>query len=142
MNCPHCQKELPEDYSAMWCPFCAKYLTPKAEPPPPLPSAKLNWRIFLCALLGPALLTLISAATMRFLISPGSMNEAVTPYVVFICGPIGGVICGVMLGFQGGRNLPVRIILSLVMVTIMIPVCVVLCFFGCGIGGYQMRIGG
>jgi hypothetical protein len=132
MNCPHCQKELPENYSANWCPLCGTNLN---EAP-----IKFHWRLFLVALLCPALLTLLSAAAMRFLISSHSMNEGVSPWVGLIGGAIGGVICGVMLGFQASKNLPIRIILSILMSAIMIVVCVMLCFFGCSLGGYQFRI--
>jgi len=141
MNCPHCQKELSENYGAAWCPFCGKDLpTENSKPLQELPPVKFNWRMFLCALLSPALLTLLSAAAMRFILSK-PMNEGVSPWVGFVGGTIGGIICGVMLGFQGGKNLPVRILLSILMSAVMIVVCIMLCLFGCGIGGYQMRFG-
>jgi hypothetical protein len=140
MNCPHCQRKLPENYGAAWCPFCREDLSSKAEPPQKLPPLKFRWRLFLCILLSPALLTLLSATTMRFLM-PKPMNEGVSPVIALVGGAIGGVICGVMLGFQSGGNLPTRIMLSILMSAIMIVVCIVLCFFGCGIGGYQMRFG-
>jgi hypothetical protein len=46
-----------------------------------------------------------------------------------------------MLGWNS-RTLPARIALSILMSAIMIIACIMLCFFGCGIGGYQMRFGG
>jgi hypothetical protein len=141
MNCPHCQKELPPDYSAACCPFCGKNLLPEAEPFQKLPPAKFRWKLFLCALLSPALLTLFSAAAMRFLILSQPTNEGVSPMIALVAGAIGGVVCGVTLGLNS-RNLPARIALSILMSAIMIIVCIMLCFFGCGIGGYQMRIGG
>jgi hypothetical protein len=141
MNCPHCQNELPENYCAAWCPFCREDLSSKAEPPQKSPLVKFNWRLFLCALLSPALLTLLSAVAMRFLILSQPTGEGVSPMLALVGGTIGGVICGVMLGFQSGGNLPIRIMLSILMSVIMIVVCIMLCFFGCGIGGYQMRFG-
>ncbi|HEY5233918.1 MAG TPA: hypothetical protein VIK35_10340 [Verrucomicrobiae bacterium] len=141
MNCPHCQKELPENYGAAWCPFCGKNLPPEySKPLQESPAVKFNWRLFLCALLFPALATLLSAATMRFLMLK-PMNEGVSPWVGLIGSAIGGVICGVMLGFQGSKKFPVRILLSILMSAVMIIVCIMLCLFGCGIGGYQMRFG-
>ena len=137
MNCPHCNEALAPDYSAAWCPFCGKNLA--LEPAPPRPPGKFRRALFFCALLGPALLTLFSAAAMRFTLAH-PQNEGISPIVVLVAGPIGGVICGVLLAFQS-RNLLARIILSIVWSAIMIIVCVVLGFFGCGIGGYQMRFG-
>jgi hypothetical protein len=140
MNCPHCQKELPENYLAMWCPFCGKNLLPEVEPSRELPPIKFNWRLFSVALLSPALLTLVSAAAARFLILSQPRNESVSPWVGLIGGAIGGVMCGVMLGFQASRNLSIRIMLSILMSVIMMAVCILLCFFGCSVGGYQMRL--
>jgi hypothetical protein len=139
MICPHCQKDLPANYSANWCPFCGKNLLPEAEPSQELPPVKLNWRLFLCVLLSPALLTLLSVAAMRFILSQ-PRSEGVSPWVGLIGGTIGGVICGVMLGIQGSKKLPARIFISILMSVIMIVVCVVLCFFGCSMGGYQFDI--
>jgi hypothetical protein len=140
MDCPHCHQTLAPGYPAAWCPFCGKDLLPDAKPLRKLPPVKFNWRLFFCALLCPALLTLLSAAAMRFLILPQPTNEGVSPMIALVTGAIGGVICGVMLGFNS-RNLPARIALSILMSVIMIIVCTMLCFFGCGIGGYQMRFG-
>jgi uncharacterized protein YacL len=106
-----------------------------------LPSVKFRWQLFLCALLAPALLTLLSAATMRFFVMSHPTNEGVSPMIALVAGAIGGVICGVTLGLSS-RNLLARIAISILMSAIMIIVCIMLCFFGCGIGGYQMRFGG
>jgi len=141
MNCPHCQQELPPDYSAPQCPFCEKNLLPGSELPKQSPPVKFRWKLFLCALLTPALLTLLSAAAMRSLILPQTTNEGVSPMIALYGGAIGGVICGVTLGLNT-RNLLARIAISVLMSAIMIIVCIMLCFFGCGIGGYQMKFGG
>jgi uncharacterized protein YacL len=139
MNCPDCKKELPENYGDAYCPFCGKDLSSKAEPPQKLTPVKFRWRLFLCALLTPALLTLLSAATMRFLFLTQRTNEGVSPVIALVGGAIGGVICGVMLG-STSNNLLARIALSILMSAIMVIVCIMLCFFGCGVGGYQMRL--
>jgi len=130
MNCPHCQKELPKEYSAMWCPFCGQDLSPQ-KPPQDAPPFKINWWVFFVALLLPPFLTLLTA------MSNLSPNQSVSPFIALIGGLVGGIVCGVMLGYQGSRNLFVRIILSLVMSVVMVAVCIVLCFFGCTVGGYQ-----
>jgi len=143
MNCQHCQKELPENYGAVYCPFCGKDLAldnPGALHE--LPPVRFNGLLFLSALLLPPLLTLLSAALMRFVFLTKPTNEGISPCVALVGGCIGGVICGVLLGMKAGRNLPAKISLSILFSAIMMIVCVALCFFGCGIGGYQMRIGG
>jgi uncharacterized membrane protein len=141
MNCPHCQKELPENYGVAWCPFCEEDLQlENSKQLQELPAVKFNGRLFLCALLFPALATLLSAEAMRFLMSK-PIGDGVSPCVGLIGGAIGGVICGVMLGFQGSKNLPARILVSILMSAVMIIVCIMLCLVGCGIGGYQMRFG-
>lgn len=139
MNCPHCQKELPANYSANWCSFCGKDLPEPASSEQELPPVKFKWKLFLCVLLAPPLLTLLSAAAMHFLILPDSTNESLTPFVGLIGGGIGGIICGVLIGLQS-RNLAARVFLSIFMAAIMIPVCVTLCIFGCTFGGYDFRI--
>jgi hypothetical protein len=139
MNCPHCNQNLPKGYDPPWCPYCGKNLDKPVLPEQELPPIKFKWQWFLCSLLAPPLLTLLSATAMRFLISTDSTNENVTPFVALISGAIGGILCGIMLGLQS-RSLPARIFLSILMSAIMIPVCIVLCFFGCSIGGYQFSI--
>lgn len=139
MNCPHCHQDLPENYGAVYCTFCGKDLPAPIFPNQESPSVKFKWRLFLCAMLFPALLTLLSSAAMRFLIFSQPVNEGVSPWVGLIGGIIGGVICGLLLAFQS-RNLWNRIILSIFMSAIMIVICIVLCFFGCNIGGYQLAL--
>ena len=141
-TCPHCQKELPENYGALDCPFCGKDL-PSGRPEAfhELPQVRFNSLLFLAALLLPPLLTLLSATLMRFVFLTKPMSEGISPWVALVGGCIGGVICGALLGTRIGRNLPARIVLSIVFSAMMIVVCIMLCLFGCGIGGYQMRFG-
>jgi hypothetical protein len=139
MTCPHCQKELPENYSALWCPFCGQNLS-LDQPPKESPPIKFNRWLFLCALLFPPVLTLISAMAMRSLMVRQLMGEGVSPLVGLVGGGIGGIICGVMLGLQSSRNPLIRVMLSILMSAIMVVVCIMLCFFGCTVGGYQFRL--
>ena len=142
MNCPNCQKKLPEKYDAAYCPLCGKNLPPNpSEQARELPTVKFNRLLFFGALLIPPVLTLLSAALMRFVVLVSSTNEGVTPMVAIVGGCIGGAICGAHLGVKAGKNIPARIGFSIVFSAMMIPVCVTLCCVGCGIGGYQMRFG-
>jgi hypothetical protein len=146
MNCLHCQKELPADNQSPWCPFCGRdlALTPKPGKDDQTLAARsrpmFRWKLFLCAFLGPVLLTMVSAAVVHFT-AVWDRNEPVTPWIALISGTVGGIVCGILLGCQS-RNPAVRAVLVLLMSCIMIVVCIVLCFFGCTFGGYDLRIGG
>jgi hypothetical protein len=139
MNCPHCQKELPDNYRARWCTFCGKdlpasgtYITEQTSAAT-LPPFKINWLIFFGALLVPPLLTMLTASTV------GGRNEQVSPTIAFCGGGVGGIICGVLLGLRIGRTVPARFALGILLSFVMAIVCVMLCLLGCTIGGYQMR---
>jgi amino acid transporter len=142
MTCPHCQKEMPENHGAAYCPLCGKGLPPESPPSGEVVlEKKFPWRWFLFALLVPPLSTLISAATMRYVFLPAATNEGVSPMVGLWGGIVGGVACGVILGAFSGKSLAQQILVSLVGMVMMIVVCVMLCFFGCSMGGYQLRFG-
>lgn len=134
MNCPHCQKELPENQTSLLCPFCGQGLASQIDFLDKSTPVKFQWPIFLCALLMPPVLTLLSAALHQ------SPNDNVSPMLGMVAGIIGGIICGVMLGFKSSRNIFVRISLSIVMSAIMVVVCIVLCCFGCTAGGYKLEM--
>jgi hypothetical protein len=127
MTCPRCQKELPNDQKGNRCPFCG--------------SSRIlfHWFIFLCALLLPPILTLLSAATVRHTVSQ-PVNENISPPIALISGAIGGIVCGFLLAFRATKDIPLRIVLSIVLSALMIVVCVMLCLFGCSVGGYQFTI--
>lgn len=140
MNCPHCQKELPDNYGARWCPFCGKDLPASAtyavEMPPSAASlkpVKINWLIFISALLVPPLLTMLTALS-----TAGRNSELLVPPFVGVCGGVtAGIYCGVVLGLRLGQTLSGRIIGGALLSVPMVIVCVMLCFFGCTIGGYK-----
>ena len=92
MNCPHCQKELPEDYGAVLCPFCGQNLSANLSPPlpanPSLPPAPMNWWIFFAILLAPAVLALLGSLVKV---------EALSVASPLFGGPIAGIICGIRL---------------------------------------------
>jgi hypothetical protein len=139
VNCPHCQKELPEGQGAACCPFCGKESLPEpAVGEPLLPSVKFRAQLFFTALLLPPALTMIWAAVVRLVLRDGAVNEGVSPMVGFFGAVAGGLVCGVLLGLKAGRTVPTRIICSMVFAPIFFVVCIVLCWFGCSTGGYQL----
>jgi hypothetical protein len=143
MTCPHCHENLPADYASPWCPYCGKNLaTPTALPGKTVSAGrKFKVRLFVGALLLPPSLTLLSAAVMRFILSPNSDNENISPFIGLVGGVGGGIICGVLLGSLF-RHPGLRVIFSFLLSLIMIGLGITLCCFGCTLGGYQLRVGG
>jgi hypothetical protein len=64
MNCPHCQKELPDNAAAS-CPFCQQPLPaiPESSSPTPGVSKSRYWLIFWLAFVGAPALALLSLTT-------------------------------------------------------------------------------
>jgi hypothetical protein len=65
MNCPHCQKELPANYEAGWCPFCGRDLKPGQANPPSqraFESNYVSWPKFFIVLLAPAVACFLALA--------------------------------------------------------------------------------
>lgn len=136
MNCPHCQKELPSDYGATWCPFCGKNL-PVSEinsVKPQLRRVKINWFIFYAVLLAPALITMLTAMCFH------APNQGVSAAMGLFGGGAAGIACGIMLGLRLGKTLPTRIVLGILFSFVLVVVCITLCCFGCQAGGYNLRI--
>lgn len=124
-NCPRCGNALP---------------TSKMAPLDGRRPVRFCWRLFLAGMLLPSFVTLLSAAAMRLWFLPKAINEGFSPIVAILTSGIGGIVCGALLGFYAGGTVGARVGISIVMSAIMIVVCLVLSFFGCGIGGYQMRL--
>jgi hypothetical protein len=94
MNCPHCQKELPGNYGAAWCPLCGKDLSPapvslNANVPP----RKFNWPFFTVILCAPAVADFV---LVTFISNP--MDIFGTMMLISFGGSvISGVGCGIIL---------------------------------------------
>src|SRR5689334_17705579 len=111
MNCPHCQKPLPENYSASFCPHCGGAVEyPQSPVPvaPLLPPVKINWFLFFAVFLAPPLLTLLSA-----IVNKGHSNEGVSPPTAILGGAAAGITCGVLLALRLGRTKPTRVALGI-----------------------------
>lgn len=138
MNCPHCQKILPENYPAEFCLFCGKDLSPikiqdaNAEATSLAP-VKFNAAIFFLILLGPPVLTALTAWLVH------TPNESYSAAIGFFGGGAAGIVCGILIGLRLGRTIGARIGLCLLFSVIMVVVCITLCCFGCTLGGYQMQ---
>ena len=135
MNCPHCQKELPLKDESACCPFCGLALSPAtADPPQPQsPASKFKWLIFLIALLAPAILTILA-------VSLGAKQGDTAPTISMLCGTVGGIVCGIILGCRVGKSTPIRVVLSIVFAAIMSVVCIGMSCFGCLASGFQLNL--
>jgi hypothetical protein len=135
MNCPHCQKELPLNNETAFCPFCGLTLsTVAADPPQPQPPAsKIKPLVFLIGLLAPAILTILA-------VSLGAKEGNTAPTIAMLCGTVGGIVCGIILGWQVEKSTPTRIVLSIVFSAIMSVVCIGMSCFGCLASGFHLDI--
>jgi hypothetical protein len=126
MNCPHCQKELPEHYG--------KDLSTSeiGSSKPSSRTAKIYWPIFLAVLLAPTFLTMLSAILDR------AVNQSVSLFIGLVGGGAAGIACGLMLGFRLGSTGLERIFVTLLLCLIMAVVAVTLSCFGCQAGGYRL----
>jgi hypothetical protein len=136
MICPHCRSELPETSGTGCCPVCGKDLPGAITigPATGLKPYKINAFKFFLALLGPTVLTLLSALVFT------GPNAPIPVFVGLVGGGLGGMICGIMLGCRSSDLLGGRIFSSLIFSAMFAVVGIVLCTFGCGFGGYQYNI--
>jgi hypothetical protein len=140
-TCPICQKELPENYGAVYCPFCGKDLPPPVfalvetrEPSVESPPAKVNLPLFFGALFAPALLTLLVALFK---------SETATSIWILASSPVAAIVAAVVLsGYNAGK--PVERTLAILVYVVAFSIfCLMTSFFGCALaGGGGVKIGG
>lgn len=100
---------------------------PLAHPAP----RKINWLLFLLALLAPPLLTVLAAM--------GSARNSGLPVATgLLAGGLGGIISGAMLGWRVGSTTPIRVALGIVFAGVLSVVCIGMSCFGCMAGGFKM----
>ncbi|MBI3879511.1 MAG: hypothetical protein HY301_05545 [Verrucomicrobia bacterium] len=116
MNCPHCQKEQPPNYSPEWCRFCGRDLFP--DQISSVESPGINWPIFFAVLLAPAILSLIGLA-----LKVGGLVLIAT----FGGSLIAGKVCSAMLDERWGMSSVVQWLLAIVLAMLSF----LLCFGGC-----------
>lgn len=139
MNCPHCQKELLENHSGNYCEFCGKDFEPGISSmgqsdSTPLTPVKFRPEIFFLVLLAPPLLTALTAWLIH------TPNQSTSVAIGFFGGGAAGIACGIMIGLRLGKTLSRRCGFCLLFSIVMVVVSITLCCFGCGLGGYQLRL--
>jgi hypothetical protein len=133
MNCPHCQKVLPENSSGKNCPHCGKSLQPEVATASSLAPVRIKWLIFFGVLLAPPLITMFAA-----FLGKGQENEQASPVIAVFGGAGCGIACGIMLALRLGRTSGARVLLGLLFSVIFAVVCITLSCFGCLAVGYQL----
>ena len=136
MNCPHCQKPLPEKYNATYCLHCGQALELR-EPPinwQPLTPVKVSWFLFFGVLLAPAILTFLTA-----FLGKEQSNEQASPLIGFYGGAASGIACGILLAVRLGKNVLARIIFAILFSCILGVVSIAVSFAGCMAAGYKFR---
>jgi hypothetical protein len=125
MNCPHCQKELPDNYGAVYCPFCGRDLIPDETSSlfqPTFEPKCIHWPKFFIVLLTPAICCFLALA-----VDIGGLA------VLF--GLIGGVVSGLVCArmIMAAFN-PIGLKRSIVYFGLAMLLCGLsffLCFVGC-----------
>jgi hypothetical protein len=140
-TCPHCKPVQPDDHAAGTCSFCGETLsTNQIKPTPGLAPVKIRWLWFWLALLGPPVLTMLTAMFMHEFTSGSASNEGVSPVVALIAAATGGIACGIIMGLKMGKDIPARVGIAIATAIPMSLLCLFLCFLGCNLGGYQFTI--
>ena len=100
---------------------------------PPIPTpARFNWRLFLAALLTPAVATVLTVLL-------GAKSGDPAPVVAFFGSAAAGIFCGIMLGRRLGKTTPTKIVLSLVFTLVLAVVCLGMSCGGCLASEYQLN---
>jgi hypothetical protein len=143
--CPHCQKEIPDNFNGRYCPHCGaarpETIAPKTSTPTipvvelTLKPFKINWWIFFAIFLAPPLLTLLAALLTR-----EHAGGDTPPFVAVVGGVSSGIVCGVMLALRVGKTTETRVLLGILFCVVLAVVCVTLSCFGCLAGGYQLML--
>jgi hypothetical protein len=131
MNCPHCQKPLPENYSATHCPFCGESIAAKVDvvaSSQNTPRKRFFWGWFFLVLAAPAILDFL---LMSFF---SNSDEALNlmALVTFGGSPIASLVSSILLvrgHTYGSRS--AYVLMGFFMFILFLVVSFALCFTGC-----------
>jgi len=127
MDCPHCQKELPENHGTAWCPYCGKDLSLGEN----LPKNKLGIQplptgLFFIFLLAPAAVSFLALLLH-------------VEFIAVVAGIFGSLISGIVCATLYMRSLNVTGFRQVVLYVVFIAAFCFLSFFisglGCAAGG-------
>src|ERR1022692_1417801 len=126
MNCPHCQKELPDNLLASICPHCRQAL-----PTPIFQSAWVDWKKIILLSFAPAMLCLLSMI----------MRLQIISVLVGIFGSLGGGLFSarlLMAGFNltGVKRNLVHFLAAIILSGLNCSFCFLGCTSGAAITGH------
>jgi hypothetical protein len=125
MNCPHCQKELPANSGAAWCPFCGRDLLPNeagSQPQPAFEQNHVRWPKFFIFLLAPAICCFLALA-----VDVGGLAV----FSALLGSLISGLICTrIIMGAINSTGLK-RAMVHFGLAIILCGLSFFLCFVGC-----------
>jgi hypothetical protein len=136
MNCPHCQKELPQNYSTAFCPFCGETIGAKADA---LASSEISprkrffWGWLFLVLAAPAIVDFLLVAIFS------NFDQAANLMVLVALGgsPVAGLVGAILLvrwqtnGDDSKSTDATKVILFAVLFSV---ISFALCFAGCAAG--------
>jgi hypothetical protein len=134
MNCPHCQKELPQNYSAAFCPFCGEAIEAKGEAPassenPPRKRFFWGWWFLVVAI--PAIVNFLLTAIFS------NSDQAANLMVLATFGgsPVAGLVSAILMVRWERNDYGSASITKVILVSILFSVISFgLCFVGCAAG--------
>jgi hypothetical protein len=101
MNCPHCQRELPENHGAAWCPYCGKDLADAfVSSSGNIPKRRFPWLVFAIVMSAPAMADFI---LVNF-ISDSLDTLGTMMLISFVGSTISGIACGIILARWKGAS--------------------------------------
>lgn len=86
--------------------------------------------LFLAALFGPPILTMLAALMDN--------RGAAAPALMLLGGGAGGLVAGIMLGCRLGRTTTAKVLLGMVLSGVAVIAVITLCGVGCGLGNYKV----
>jgi hypothetical protein len=120
--CPHCQRELPVNHPANWCPFCGRDWLPDENPSSEI--HKINWLVFFAVLFAPAMLSMLGMT-----INAGGLVF----FSTFIGSGVAGIVCGSMIALRQARGMEANKLLVAVLSVLLGALSFFLCFLGCSL---------
>jgi hypothetical protein len=131
MNCPHCQKELPENYSSTDCPYCGENMTGNAEAGSSqnTPTRRFPWFWFFLVLAAPAILNFVLASFAANSIEVANVILGLT----FAGSPAAGIAGAILFGRwkRDSSNSRINVVALAVLLSVL---SFGLCFVGCAAG--------
>jgi hypothetical protein len=134
MNCPHCQKELPINYSDAYCPFCGEGIAAKSgevASSQNTPRKRFFWGWLFLILAIPAIVDFLLLTIFS------NFDEAVNLMAMATFGgsPVAGIVSAILLvRWQGDGSQSPGVLKGILFSILFSVISFGLCFAGCAAG--------